>query len=222
MTDVFYLPVPCMHCNNAPCVKAAQGNGITKRPDGIVLIDPLKAEGKKELVGACPYGAIWWNEETNVPQKCTFCAHLIDDKWKAPRCAQACPTGALQAICVEDEEFRDVVEKQHLQVYQPDFNTGPSTYYKNLNYFTQAFIAGSVAKRMNGISDCVEGACVTLIRNSGIVAELNTDNYGDFKFDGLDENSGKYVLTIKAADFREKHIEVDLSESIYLGDIYLE
>ena len=31
--------------------------------DGIVLIDPEKAKGRKDLVDACPYGHIWWNEE---------------------------------------------------------------------------------------------------------------------------------------------------------------
>jgi Fe-S-cluster-containing dehydrogenase component len=66
-----------------------------KRADGIVLIDPEKSVGQRSLVAACPYGAIWWNAEKNLPQKCTLCAHLLDTGWKAPRCVQACPTGAL-------------------------------------------------------------------------------------------------------------------------------
>jgi Fe-S-cluster-containing dehydrogenase component len=221
LTDVFYMPVPCMHCDDAPCMKKATDNAVTKRPDGIVLIDPQRAQGQKGLIGASPYGVIWWNEELNIPQKCTFCAHLIDDKWKAPRCVQACPTGALQAICVEDEEFAKIIERKNLQTYRPGLKTRPSTYYKNLDFFTKAFIAGSVAKMVNGISDCVEGARVTLSRNSKNIGKLATDNYGDFKFDGLEEKSGKYLVTLKADNFAEKSIEVDLSESVYLGDIYL-
>jgi nitrate reductase beta subunit len=31
---------------------------ISKRKDGIVIIDPDKAKGNKDMVGACPYGAI--------------------------------------------------------------------------------------------------------------------------------------------------------------------
>ena len=65
--DVAYLPTPCMHCDDAPCLKAARGGAVTKREDGIVLIDPQKAKGQKELVQACPYGAIWWNEEKQIP-----------------------------------------------------------------------------------------------------------------------------------------------------------
>ena len=82
-----------------PASTAAARAGVTdaiyKRKDGIVLIDPKKAKGKKELVASCPYRVIYWNEEEQVPQKCTLCAHLLDDGWKEPRCVEACPTGAL-------------------------------------------------------------------------------------------------------------------------------
>jgi Fe-S-cluster-containing dehydrogenase component len=221
LTDVFYMPVPCMHCNDPKCASKAKNNAITKRGDGIVLIDPDKAKGQKELAGACPYGAIFWNEEMNLPQKCTFCAHLIDDKWKAPRCVQACPTGALRAICVEEEDLRKTIEKEGLQVLKPELGTNPNVFYKNCDLFTKAFIAGSVATRVDGVCDCLEGARVTLSKDAKKIGDLITDNYGDFKFDGLEEGSGTYVITIKAEGFAEKTIEVRLSESIYLGDIYL-
>jgi len=84
LIDATYLPKTCMHCEDAPCVKAS-GGAISKREDGIVLIDPVKAKGNIDLVQACPYGMISWNEEYEVPQKCTLCAHLLDDGWKKPR-----------------------------------------------------------------------------------------------------------------------------------------
>jgi Fe-S-cluster-containing dehydrogenase component len=68
MVDVAYLPTMCNHCDDAPCIKAAGDSSIQKRADGIVLIDPVKARGRRDLVDACPYGAIWWNEEENLPQ----------------------------------------------------------------------------------------------------------------------------------------------------------
>ena len=49
-------------------------------------------------------------------------------------------------------------------------------------------IAASVAKKVEGISDCVEGAHVTLSKDGKKIEELITDNYGDFKFDGLEGN----------------------------------
>src|SRR6516164_9972718 len=56
MIDIAYVPTMCNHCDNAPCIKAAKGGTITKRADGIVIIDPVKAKGQKDLVAACPYG----------------------------------------------------------------------------------------------------------------------------------------------------------------------
>ena len=57
---VDYTAIPCMHCDDPACVAAADKLGaggaggaqgaIYKRKDGIVLIDPDKAKGKKELV----------------------------------------------------------------------------------------------------------------------------------------------------------------------------
>lgn len=72
MVDVAYLPIPCMHCDNAPCVKKAKAGGVYKRDDGIVIIDPLKAKGQKDILDACPYRVIWWNEEEKVPQNARF------------------------------------------------------------------------------------------------------------------------------------------------------
>ena len=42
--DIAYVPTLCNHCDNAPCV-AKGGGAVTKRDDGIVLIDPVKAQG---------------------------------------------------------------------------------------------------------------------------------------------------------------------------------
>ena len=75
---VTYLPVMCQHCENAPCMKVAKDGAVYRRDDGLVIIDPVKAKGQKQIVDACPYHAVFWNEELNIPQKCTGCAHLLD------------------------------------------------------------------------------------------------------------------------------------------------
>lgn len=93
------VPTPCSHCQNPACQAAATVEGaVYKRPDGIVIIDPEKAKGQKQIVDACPIGAIYWNEELQLPQKCTMCAELLDDPeypGKEPRCVEACPNEAL-------------------------------------------------------------------------------------------------------------------------------
>ncbi len=220
LIDVAYLPIPCMHCDNAPCIKAAKDSAVYKREDGIVIIDPEKAGGQENIMKSCPYEAIWWNEEKDVPQKCTFCAHLLDEGWKAPRCVQACPTGALRIVQEEDFDMEKIVKSKRLEVLAPVYYTRPRVYYKNLYRYTRCFIAGSIAYEKDGITDCAEGAKVTLFRGSEIVNGTLTDNFGDFKFDSLEENSGKYNLEILFENYEGTTIEVDLKDSINIGNIF--
>ena len=217
--DVAYLPVPCMHCENAPCIKAAKGGAVYRRDDGVVLIDAEKAKGQKDIVKACPYEAVWWNEEKNVPQKCTFCAHLLDEGWKEPRCVQACPTGALRVVFAEDSEMEGMIESENLEYFHPEFKTNPGVTYKNLYRYLKCFIGGGVAFEKDGVSDCAEGAKVTLSKDSKIIAEATTDPFGDFKFDHLEENSGKYTLEVLFRDYGKKTLDVDLKKSLYVGII---
>ena len=43
------------------------------------MIDPVKCVGCKLCPDTCPNGMIYFNENLNISQKCTGCAHLIDD-----------------------------------------------------------------------------------------------------------------------------------------------
>jgi Fe-S-cluster-containing dehydrogenase component len=221
MLDIAYVPTMCNHCDDAPCIKAAKDGAIRKRADGIVLIDPVKAKGQKQLVEACPYGHIWWNEELGLPQAWPFDAHLIDQSWQQTRGQQSCPTGAMRAICVEDDEMAKLAAEQGLDVIKPELGTKPRVYYKNLWRYAKCFIGGSVSAEANGIIDCVEGASVRLLKNGAVVAQVATDNYGDFKFDRLDENSGSYRVEIAATDLPKKVVEVALGVSTNIGEIRL-
>ena len=147
--DIAYVPTMCNHCDDAPCV-AKGGGAVKKRDDGIVLIDPVKAKGRKDLVESCPYGHIWWNEELQLPQAWTFDAHLIDQGWRQTRGQQSCPTGAMRAICVDDVEMAKIAREQGLEVIKPELGTKPRVYYKNLWRYSTCFIAGSVSARDEG------------------------------------------------------------------------
>lgn len=219
--DVAYLPIPCLHCDNAPCVKKAKDGAVYKSNNGIVIIDPEKAKRQKDIVDTCPYGAIWWNEEKDVAQKCTLCAHLLDEGWKEPKCVQSCPTGALRAVKVEDSQMAQIIINEKLEVLHPEYNTKPRVYYKNLYRFFKCFIGGSVAVEAAGVTDCAEGARVTLFKDSEKIDEAVTDNYGDFKFDNLEENSGQYRLEIVFEGYEKKTLEVDLTTSKNVGTILL-
>jgi Fe-S-cluster-containing dehydrogenase component len=218
--DVSYLPVPCMHCDDAPCVEKSQDGAVYKRDDGIVLIDPEKAKDQKDILDTCPYGAIWWNEERSVPQKCTFCIHLLEEGWKEPRCVQACPTGALRLIHAEESQMQKIIESEDLEVYKPQYKTRPRVYYKNLYRYTRCLIAGSVALR--DMDECADGAKVTLIKGSNKkIDETTTNNYGDFKFDNIEENSGRYSLEIAYPGYKKQTLNIELKTSMNLGTIFL-
>jgi Fe-S-cluster-containing dehydrogenase component len=220
MIDIAYMPTMCNHCDNAPCMKAARDGAVTKRPDGIVIIDPVKARGQKQIVDACPYGNVWWNEELQIPQHWNFDAHLIDLGWKQTRGGQVCPTGAMRAVKIEDAEMQEMARAEGLERLRPNLGTSPRVWYRNLWRYACAFIGGSVSVEANGIVDCLEGADVRLTKDGTLVAEAKTDNYGDFKFDRLQENSGAYRIEIAHAG-RTKSIDVTLAESVSLGEIRL-
>jgi len=217
--DVANLPVPCMHCDNAPCIKKARNNAVYKGEEGFVIIDPEKAKGQKDLVDACPYGAIWWNEEKNMAQKCTFCVHLLKNGWKEPRCVQSCPTGAMQFLKMSDSRLKAFVKQENLEVFHPEFKTQPRIYYKNLYRYTTCFIGGDVTYSNAGLTDCAEGAQVSLFKDATKLADTITDNYGDFRFDGLPENSGNYRVEVSFGRYAKRSVEVELKTSQNIGTI---
>ena len=219
LVDVAYLPTPCMHCDNAPCIKAAKKGAVSKRKDGIVIIDPKKAKGQKDLVDACPYGAIWWNADKAVPQKCTLCVHLLKDGWEKPRCVQACPTGALEVVYAEDAEMLKIRKAENLEVLKPELKTKSRVFYKNLYCYDKCFIAGNVA--LQDKDECADGARVTLRKGAKELGTVETNNYGDFKVDNLEEKSGKYNLEINYPGYGTRKVSVDLKDSINLGTIFL-
>jgi tetrathionate reductase subunit B len=129
-----FFPLPCMQCDNPPCQKAAAGGAISTRSDGIVLIDPTKSVGQRQLLQAssCPYGKIFWNPVLNIPQKCTFCAHRVDQQI-APSCVLACQTSAIMFGDLDDST--SAVAKAlaaGAQPLHPEYGTKPKVYYLNL------------------------------------------------------------------------------------------
>ena len=192
--DLAYRPALCNHCDDPPCAKAAPGC-VVKRSDGIVLLNPSKATENEALVNACPFGAISWNDEIGAAQKCTFCAHLIDDGWKEPRCVHACPLRALMAVHMEDHEFEKLVKEKELVAIVPE-DVGPRVWYKNLHRYTENLIAGEIAFMQDKDTDvCAENVEVLLKKNGEVIAKTRTSTFGEFCFDPIAKDSGDYEIT---------------------------
>ena len=233
--EVAYLPVPCQHCEVAPCIEASNGS-MYRRPDGIVMIDMEKAKGNKAIMEACPYGSIWWNEELGIGQKCIACAHLLDDPtWKphTTRCAHSCSTGAMKTYFLDPEEMEKMIADQDLQAYLAEKGTKPRTLYKHLYKFTKNFITAGVL--VDG--DCYENATVTLhSKDGGIVCNLSgagvancqdtsvlatraTNFFGEFKFDGLE--NGDYTVEVDAGGRKYSAPVTVNDDSVNMGFIKL-
>jgi Fe-S-cluster-containing dehydrogenase component len=218
---VSYTPVPCMQCERPACVEAAAAGAAYIRDDGIVMIDPQKSAGRRELVESCPHGALYWNEQTQMAQKCTFCAHLLDAGWKEPRCVEACPTGALVFGDLDDpaDAVSRMLESETVEALLPDSGLAEKVRYMGL---PKRFVAGSVV--LGDIDECAVGARVALMGTSshraGIEATTTTDGFGDFEFDDLPTDIS-YVLTISTPGYQSREMTVTTAVDVYVGDIIL-
>jgi Fe-S-cluster-containing dehydrogenase component len=217
MVDIAYMPVPCLHCDDAPCIKDSPAGTVYKREDGLVIIDPVKAKGHPEILATCPYDVIYWNEEAQVAQKCTGCAHLLDDGWKDTRCSQVCPTGAIRLVVAEEDEFAKLAASESLEVFKPELGAKPRVHYKNLHKWTKAFVGGTVV--FGDTDECAEGVRAVVNRGGTAVGEAVSNNYGDFVVDKLE--AGTYDLTLSAPGYKEYKTSIDLTASVSLGVISL-
>ncbi|MCL1829622.1 MAG: oxidoreductase [Oscillospiraceae bacterium] len=209
--------VLCAHCHDAPCAKAAENGAVYTRGDGIVIIDPDKAKGQKKLVSSCPIGAIFWNEELNIPQKCTLCAHLLDDGYAMPRCAEACPNEALYFGDLDDpnSEINRVIKEGRITKIKT--LGGIETNVVHLNIPT-VFLAGSVYLPDD---EAAEGALVTLTRKkTGDTVSVKTNYFGDWEADWLAINED-YEITISANGCLPVKFEAKTDIDRFVGETVL-
>jgi len=207
---VSYFPRMCRHCEDAQCIACCPVDAIYKRQDGLVIIDPLKCTGCKLCPDACPHDGIYFNDDLNIAQKCTGCAHLLDDGWDLPRCVDACPTGALKFG--EESQLQDLISQA--EVIKPTCGTRPRVHYLNI---PKKFVAGTVYDPVE--KEVVIGAACTLKdQKSGKTFAVKTDAFGDFWFHGLPDDR-IYSLVIDK-DGKTKSLEgIDTATDVNLGDI---
>jgi Fe-S-cluster-containing dehydrogenase component len=219
--DVAHLFHSCQHCDDPACLGAAKDGAVTKRADGIVLIHPERARGQKAIVDACPFGAVYWNEELRLPQHWNFDAHLLDAGWAEPRPVQACPTGALRALKVEDEEMRRIAQSERLERFGPGAKAGTRVHYRNLPLYTHAFVAGTLVAQRASLEECVAGASVRLLRGAQTLGQTTSDAFGDFKFDGLAPGERGLRIEVAAEGYGPQALDIEVGESRWLGEIRL-
>ncbi len=107
----YFLPRPCMNCQNPPCLHVCPVGATFRTNEGVVLIDHERCIGCRYCMAACPYDARYfnWGEPAHTPEelahpyspdepwphrvgtveKCDFCAHDAR-KGVLPACVRAC------------------------------------------------------------------------------------------------------------------------------------
>jgi Fe-S-cluster-containing dehydrogenase component len=208
---IHYISELCNHCENATCMAACTAGAIYRRDDGLVIISPETCTGCGDCMAACPYGAIYFNKALNIAQKCTGCAHLLDNGYKLPRCVEACPTDAM--MFGEEADLQDFIVGATVRL--PETGNRPKVYYRNI---PGKFIAGTVYNPVE--KEVIIGARVRAT-NGGKTVEVLSDEYGDFWLKDL--AMGKYDVVIEAKGYEFKVFDaVDATKDVNLGDIPLE
>jgi molybdopterin-containing oxidoreductase family iron-sulfur binding subunit len=154
-----FIPTPCQHCQNAPCVNVCPVGATFAAPEGTVLIDQERCIGCRLCMAACPYDRRFFNwgnapvppeslladydPERQFPakrgtvMKCNLCPQMAREG-KLPYCAQACPTNAIYYGDLEEDlgtNGQDVVKLSRFlsenQAYQlkAELGTKPRVYY---------------------------------------------------------------------------------------------
>jgi Fe-S-cluster-containing dehydrogenase component len=147
-----FLPRPCMHCDNPPCVDVCPTGASYKRPDGIVMIDYDKCIGCKYCIAACPYGVRTYvgeigsyfpnaglsqieqyragEHEGGIVEKCTFCVQRLENG-QEPACVQTCPPKARYFGDFDDptSEVSKLIKETNAIQLLHELGTNPSVYY---------------------------------------------------------------------------------------------
>jgi len=210
------VPKPCFHCQTAPC-QAAHPDTIHTRDDGIVIIDP-DVQMDEEIVDSCPWGRIYWNADLRIGQKCTMCAHLLDQGWTEPRCVEACPTDAISFGDLDDpsSHVSKLVASGKAEVLNPELATNPLVSYVDP---PKTFVAGTIVD--HSMDRLVKEVTVTLTNLlTGEFHAAETNFMGDFEFKGLQAKQ-PYLLRVDVSGFYPRSRLVYPTTDTYVGDVTL-
>lgn len=130
----YMLPRLCNHCANPPCIPVCPVGATFQRKDGVVVVDGDRCVGCAYCVQACPYDARFINHETGKADKCTFCAHRVDEGL-LPACVETCVGGARIFGDLNDPEsmVHQLLTENKVKVLKPEQGTQPHVFYLGLD-----------------------------------------------------------------------------------------
>lgn len=142
-----WMPLACLHCENAPCVKVCPVGATYRDNDGRILINYYRCIGCRYCMAACPYNArvFNWQEPVREPEfsygdvparpkgvveKCTLCVERTS-KGKEPVCVEVCPAKARMFGDLDDpnSEVSKAIRERGGQQLLAEKGTKPQVYY---------------------------------------------------------------------------------------------
>ncbi len=142
-----FIPRPCMHCENPPCVRVCPVGATYQNEEGLVLQRYDRCIGCRYCMVACPYAVRYFNwrapEMTDgmdrylnpdipirpkgIVEKCTFCSHRLP----VPACNQACPGNARTFGDLDDPDsvVSELARSPRAFRLLEDLGTEPKVYY---------------------------------------------------------------------------------------------
>lgn len=125
-----FIPVLCNQCEDAPCLDACPTGAVVRLDGGEVMIDEGDCNLNKFCMSACPYGAIYIDEDKGTAQKCTFCEHRTAEG-RQPACVDACPTDCRIFGDLDDpsSEIAQRAAAETTRGWKEEQGTGPRVMY---------------------------------------------------------------------------------------------
>jgi len=105
------VPIMCMQCDEACCLKVCPVNAISRNEDGVVAANPDKCIVCKMCISACPLGCINYSASTGEIIKCDLCDG-------DPKCVQFCSPGAISYVdSTESSVRKKAIAEQFSEVF---------------------------------------------------------------------------------------------------------
>ncbi|MCL1993821.1 MAG: 4Fe-4S dicluster domain-containing protein [Spirochaetes bacterium] len=147
-----WLPMPCMHCKNASCLRICPTRATVKSEEGIVTVDSKKCIGCRACIMACPYEGrqfLWdiknyyedqnatpfekkkyVNFEKGTVAKCVFCIDRVA-RGEKNACVQTCPANCRIFGDLDDpeSEISKLIAQHGAVPFRSELGTESSVYY---------------------------------------------------------------------------------------------
>ena len=108
------IPVICLQCDDAACVKVCKMGAIIRNEEtGALVIDQTKCNKCRQCVKACPFDRAVYDSNSRSVIKCDLCNGN-------PECVRNCAAGAITFVEGDTENLakKEIIESKFKEIYE--------------------------------------------------------------------------------------------------------